>query len=100
MIWESEQNGHCALKKTIHISYFKVFYAPSTKCEFNVAVVQHASTYYHETFARTVSCVKQQQQHLPQRYLIQAHLTDGHKASEVVYTAYIKKKMGEGRLAA
>ena len=47
-----------------------------------------------------MSCVKQQQQHLPQRYLIQAHLTDGHKASEVVYTAYIKKKMGEGRLAA
>ena len=47
-----------------------------------------------------MSCVKQQQQHLPQRYLIQAHLTDGRKASEVGYTAYIKKKMGEGRLAA
>ena len=40
VIWESEQNRHCALKKTIHISYFKVFYAPSTKCEFNVPVVQ------------------------------------------------------------
>ena len=42
-----------------------------------------------------MSYVKQQQQHLPQQYLIQAHLTDGRKASEVGYTAYIKKKKWE-----
>ena len=49
----------------------------------------HASTYYHETFARIVSYVKQQQQHLPQRYFIQARLTDERKTSEVGRTACI-----------
>ena len=52
----------------------------------------HGSTYYREAFARTVSCVKQLQQkeqHLPQRYFIQALLTDERKASLVERTAYI-----------
>ena len=49
-----------------------------------------------ETFARTVSCIKQQQQkHLPQRYFIQSRLTDERKASKVECTAFIKKKFWE-----
>ena len=41
-------------------------------------------------------CIKQQQQrHLPQRYFIQARLTDERKASEVECTAFIKKKFWE-----
>ena len=41
-------------------------------------------------------CIKQQQQrHLPQRYFIQARLTDERKPSEVECTAFIKKKFWE-----
>ena len=38
-------------------------------------------------------CIKQQQQkHLPQRYFIQARLTNERKASEVECIEFIKKK--------
>ena len=84
-----------------HVKYFLIFgwsvgkyphsFGTEAVIEINFAGslwIVHGSTYYRETFARTVSCVKQQQ-YLPQRYFIQARLTDERKASEVEYTAYI-----------
>ena len=73
-----------------HVKYFIIF---GWVIEINFAGsfdlwIVHGSTYYRETFARTVSCVKQQQ-YLPQRYFIHARLTDEGKASEVECTAYI-----------